>query len=259
MLNLSISSVWNETAAFVKREAGLLFPIALALIAVPAAFLQMFVPQPTPGETPEPGSWMLLFIPVMLLSALGSLTLSVLALRPGTSVREAFGMAGARLIPLLLALLVVMIAFVLLFVVFAVIAAAAGMSPGVILLLTALGTAAALYLWARLMLVTPVAAAEPVNPMAILRRSWALTGNHVWKLLAFLVLVMIAMLVVTLAVGAVLGILVVLVAGTPEPGSLSAFLVLLLGAVVNAVIVTYFTVMIARIYAQLAGPATSGI
>lgn len=258
MVNLSISSVWNETASFVKREAGLLFPIALALIALPAAFFQMIVPQATPGTPPEPGLWMFLLLPVMLLSALGSLAISVLALRSGTSVREAFGVAVARLIPLVLALILVVAGLFVLLVVGVVIIQAAGGNPAVLLIVTVIGSAIALYAWARLMLLTPVAADESGNPITILRRSWALTGDHVWKLLGFLLLAVIAMLVVTLAFGAILGILILLVAGSPEPGSLSSFLVLLLGAVVNAIIMTYFTVMIARIYAQLAGSTARG-
>ena len=45
MANLSVTGAWNETMAFMKRESGLVLPIAFLLVALPAAyvdFLQLF-------------------------------------------------------------------------------------------------------------------------------------------------------------------------------------------------------------------------
>jgi hypothetical protein len=63
----------------------------------------------------------------------------------------------------------------------------------------------------------------------------------------------IALVIVSLAVSSVGGVLIHLFAGTPERGNFAFFLVLLLGAILSMFYVTYFTTLIARIYAQLAG------
>ena len=81
MANLSITTAWNETAAFVQREARLLFPIAFLLIALPGAMLQALMPaagaRPA-ARSPAPGS---LLIPVLILaSMIGKLAISYLAL-----------------------------------------------------------------------------------------------------------------------------------------------------------------------------------
>ena len=109
----------------------------------------------------------------------------------------------------------------------------------------------------RLMLSTPVAAAEAGGPIAILRRSWRLTGSHFWQLLGLLLLVTVLVLVVALVVQLVGGSLIVLIAGTPQPGSLSAILLLLLSAIMNTVVTVYLATLISRVYAQLA-PAEAG-
>jgi hypothetical protein len=43
----------------------------------------------------------------------------------------------------------------------------------------------------------------------------------------------------------------------PTPGSLAAFIVQLLTGILQAIFLTYFVVMVARIYAQLAGDSAS--
>ena len=46
MANLSITEAWNETVAFVTREAHLLFPVSFLLIALPAGLAQLLAPVP---------------------------------------------------------------------------------------------------------------------------------------------------------------------------------------------------------------------
>jgi len=107
------------------------------------------------------------------------------------------------------------------------------------------------------MLMTPVAAAEAGGPVAIIRRSWKLTSGHFARLLGFVLLLVVVVIVVSLVVSSLFGILVAAIAGRPEPGSVAALLLMLIGGVVNAAVGIVFTTMVARIYVQLAG-ATSG-
>jgi hypothetical protein len=54
MTRLKLNEIWNDSAAFVKREGRLLFPIALMLNALPMAFAAAMIPQVRPGTLPPP-------------------------------------------------------------------------------------------------------------------------------------------------------------------------------------------------------------
>ena len=274
MVNVSVTAAWNETAAFVKREARLLFPLAFMLIALPVAILQALVPAASEGEMPPPGAWLALIPLVMIATGIGNIAIAYLAVRPNRSVRDAIGRGARRLLPLLGALLLLVL--VLTAAVFVASTVAALVVPGAtqgaatgqptpalgmaMLIVALLLLPLLLFVAGRLMLMTPVAAAEDGGPIAIIRRSWALSAGYFWKLLGALVLMMIAMWVVMLAVEAVFGSLIILLAGQPRPGNTSAFLIILVRAALNTVIAVYFYTMIARIYAQFvpSAPSTSG-
>lgn len=267
MAALSITAAWTEAAAFVKHEARLLFPIAFMLVALPSGILQLIMPPAVPGQTPSAGAW-LLFLPVAaVLGMIGTLALTHLALRPGASVGEALQLGARRFIILLAASLLVFVGFaiaafpVLLLVGGVAVFAGGGAepSPGLVLLLALLIGGAAVALWVRLLLISPVVAAEGTGPVAVIRRSWELTRGYFWRLLAFVLLVLLVFAVVTLVAGAIGGILIILVAGQPEPGSLASLLVILIGVTVNMVITVYVAAMHARIYRQLAGGAPTDV
>lgn len=265
MATLSITAAWEETAAFVKREARLLFPIAFLLLSLPAAILQALTPVTTPGRMPEAGLW-LLFLPVLLVCSLvGALAISWLALRPGASVGEALQVGLRRFLPLIGAALLVgcgvaLVMVPVLLIVGAIAAAGGGAaSPALVALLTLILVPLYLLIWVRLILMTPAAAVEPGGSIAIIRRSWQLTQGHFWRLLGFLLLIIVVALVTLMAVTAVFGLLILAVVGPPQPGNLAMFLISLASALVQAVVSGVFTAFIARIYAQLSGgQPTSG-
>jgi hypothetical protein len=273
MANLSITAAWNDTTEFVKRESRLLFPIAFMLIALPVAVMEALTPDPAgPGRLPEHGVWTLLVPLVIIASMIGNLAISYLAIKADMSVGEAIGRGARRFLPLLGAFILLCLAGAILFLVAAIVAvllvpgamsdaAAGAQSPAlaravvltVILLLPVL-----IFFGARLMLVTPVTAAEQGGSIAILRRSWSLTAGFVWKLAGFLLLIVILIGVLTTAVESVAGILFALLAGPLRAGSLSKLLTILVMAGVNTVVGVYLASLIARIYAQRAGASTSG-
>jgi len=271
-MNLSITRAWDETAPFVKQEAGALFLIIFALGVLPNLIFQAIVGRIVgpmdlgPGGKPNLAALggalpyiLLTIIPIIVLSLWGNLTVTLLALRRETVIGSAFGHAARRLLPLLAATLLFAVCATL--VVLPLIGVAAvsvgsrgfGLAALIFLLLALLG----IFVGIRLMLMTPAAAAEPLGPIAIIRRSWQLTSGHFWKLFGFFLLLIVVFFVVFVAVGSVLGVVLTLTAGRPEPGSLAAFLVQLVTGIVQAVWTTYFVVLIARIYAQLAGDAAS--
>ncbi|MEA3060596.1 MAG: hypothetical protein QOJ94_377, partial [Sphingomonadales bacterium] len=97
------------------------------------------------------------------------------------------------------------------------------------------------------------AAAEPLGPIGIIRRSWTLTGRPFWKLLGLLLLLLILFLVIAIVVRVALGSLVFLSLGAPQAGNLSTLVLLLLTGIVNAAIAVCVVTLVARIYVQLAG------
>jgi hypothetical protein len=267
MPRLSITTAWNETAEIVKRDFGALFTIALALIALPSVAMQALGPAGAgAGQPPELGLWLLLVPVVLVLSIVGAVAISSLALGRENVVGSAIAHGFRRFLPLLGASLLIALGAVILLLPLVMLAgigvedltqptAATFGRLGLILLVYCLIVVA---FWVRLMLMTPVAAAEPAGPIAIIRRSWALTGGHFWKLLGFVLLMIVVLLVVGMVVGMVFGILIAAIFGAPEPGSFGALVLLLIGAVVNAAFGVVLTAMIARIYVQLAGASTSG-
>jgi hypothetical protein len=264
MAKLSITAAWEETAVFVKREARLLFPIAFLLLSLPAAILQAMMPVTEPGRMPEPGLW-LGFLPVLLVGSLiGTLAVSYLALRPGASVGEALQIGLRRFLPLLGAVLLIgcgaALIMVPLIMIVGVIAAAGGgtaVPPAFAVLLVLIMVPLYLFVWVRLILMTPAAAVERIGPIGLIRRSWELTAGHFWRLLGFFLLILIVSVVMLGAVAAVFGILIALIVGPPQPGNLAMFLISLVSALVQAVVSAVLTAFIARIYAQLAGPTVA--
>jgi len=262
MVRLSISEAWSETAAFVKREGQLIYPIGFLLIALPGALLRTSVPVMVPGQVPEPGLWLALLPIAIILTLIGNIAISRLALRPGTSVAESLQHGARRFVTLFLAALLtglalMVIALPLVFLLAAVAAVAGNpaiAAAGAILFLPVFA-----FIWTRLILMTPIAAAEEGGPVAVIRRSWALTAGKFWTLLAFLALLVLVALVVSMAVGLIFGSIIILAAGQPLPGSLSAWLILTVSALVQALLSSVFAVVIARVYAQLAPPDRAGV
>jgi hypothetical protein len=273
MARLSITTAWNETASFVKQEAGPLFLISFALMALPAIILQALLPRvivPTGNggaglastfSYPQMGWLLLLIIPVFLLSLWGNLTINILALRREAVIGAAFGRASGRILPLLGAGLLLTLGGVLLALpivfLFAGAAASGGGGLGAGILVFIVVWLVFVFVAIRLMLITPVAAGETGGPIAIIKRSWELSSGHFWKLFGFFLLLMLVMLVVMMAIGALAGILIYFLAGPPEPGSIASFANLLVAGIIQAVFGAYFAVMLARIYEQLAGGALS--
>ena len=262
MARLSITTAWNETVAFIGREAQLILPIAFLLLALPGAGLQLVMPTPAPGVTPEFPPIFLLLVPLAILAGMvGSIAITYLALRPGRSVGEALQRGLGRFLILFAASLLIglaaLILLVPLLVLFAGSAALTAATPaaaaGPMLRVLLIFLVVMIAFWVRLLLMNAVAAAEDVGPIDIITRSWALTSGYFWKLLGFVLLLLLAALIVSVAISALLGILLFLAAGPPEPGSVSMIVMMIVSALIQSVLSAIFLVLIARIYAQLAG------
>ncbi|HEX2764359.1 MAG TPA: glycerophosphoryl diester phosphodiesterase membrane domain-containing protein [Allosphingosinicella sp.] len=265
MPRLSITTAWNEASAILKRDFGALFAIALAFMLLPNFAFQALVPRlidPSAGISLRliivP---FLLLLPVALMSAVGSLAITTLALGRERVVGSAIGHAVRRVLPMLGAGALLLLGFVL---VCAPLFFAVGLraqdvlqpTPAVLgrfLLAMLVFFAIFLFVGVRLMMMTPVAAGETAGPIGIIRRSWQLTRGRFWKLFGFLLLMVIVLGLVGGVASLVLGIVIAAVAGAPEPGSASGLLLLLVSLLVNSAFAVVMATMIARIYLQLAG------
>ncbi|HEX8667212.1 MAG TPA: glycerophosphoryl diester phosphodiesterase membrane domain-containing protein [Allosphingosinicella sp.] len=261
MSSLSTTAAWNETAEILKRDFGAFFTIAIAFNALPSVAMQVFSARLNPTELPDAALLLLIFPVVLLLAIVGTLAVTALALGRENVVGRAIRHGFRRCLPMFGA-------SALIFLPAALIAAstlgAVGLRPD-----AAAGAAPApngpaalamlallivfLLVWVRLIMMTPVAAAEEQGPLGIIRRSWELTRGRFWPLLGFVLLLLLAFIVLTIAVAAVFGILVTLAAGPPRPGTLAAFLLALVNGLVNAAVIVVFTTMVARLYVQIAG------
>jgi hypothetical protein len=80
-----------------------------------------------------------------------------------------------------------------------------------------------------------------------------LTSGTFWRLLGFLLLFFIGAIILLMAIQSVVVLVVTVTLGPVDPMSASALVVALAQALANAAISTFFAVMLARIYVQLAG------
>jgi hypothetical protein len=268
MRALSISVAWEEVREILIRDGRLYVSVALALIALPSAINTLL----NPGggmNAPNAPAWIVVVTLVASLIALsGQLALIRLALGPSTTVGAAIG-HGLRRMPIyLLSIIIIVFGLFVLLIPLGVLLAFLGMpitaTAMKVEVTPATSVAFLVYLAiivffaVRLILSAPVTSAENTGPIAILRRSWALTSGHWWSLFGFLALFVVGAVIVLIAVGSAVGVAVRLTFGAIEPMSAAALVFALVEALVSAAVSGLFALMLARIYVQLAVGAGRG-
>ena len=269
MSGLSISKAWEDSKDILARDGQLFMGVALSLIALPTLITGLISPR---GMADADGPlWVSLVGLVASLVALaGQLALIRLALGPAVTVAEAIGHGARRMLIYLAAAILIVVALFLIAIPFVFVLAAIGVkvtqtSASTIESSPGLGVAALIYfavfcfIGVKMVMSAPVATAEPVGPIATLRRSWDLTKGHWWKLFGFLALFFIGAMAVLYAVGLAIGAVVSLSLGPVQPMSTSALVMALIHSLINAALTTLLAVMLARIYVQLAGRADAGV
>ncbi|MBB4640251.1 hypothetical protein [Rhizorhapis suberifaciens] len=259
MTQISIGTAWEETLAFVKREGTLLFPVALVFLALPAVVLQLLAPDElrTAGMVEEatnapqlPPGFLFAMLVVLLISMIGILAVNALALRPGISVAEALQLALKRMPVLMGAAILLILGFLGVLLILSIVggglSAAMGMGPAMSLVIL-LATPIMLFVTVRLILLNAVIIDIPVGPKEAIRQGWQLTVGQFWRLLAFIIVLIMLMIVIQLVSRSLFGIAGTLIGGT----TLATLLAGLAVAVVNAVLQVYYLVMTCRIYRQL--------
>lgn len=254
MAKLSISKAWDEAKQVIARDGSLLTTIALALFVLPGVVSDIATPATPKGQLPNLGYWTVLTAIALLIALAGQLAVIRLAigtrLTVGEAIRHGVGRAPAYLAATLM--------WVLPFLVVAVLLASKTVgdpqarSPIAALALI-LVCGVVLFFAIRMMMTSPVASAEPVGPVAILRRSWELTSGHWLRLFGFFLMFVIGAVVAIIVAQTLSGIVAELIFGGTKPFTVGALFVALVVQIVSAAVSVLLMVMLARIYVQLGG------
>lgn len=260
MRKLSLSQSWDETRAVLSRDGRLFASVALALVVLPQTIVGLMVPR----TSAEPSGIVFVLLTItLIIGFVAQIALNRLAIGPSTTVGAAIRRGVARMPVLLLGFLLVTLGLFVILVAVAAVLMAAGMGlspssgqepPASVLLLIILFAALT---YAIFQLIIPVAAAETGGPIHLLRRSWTLARGNYMRLLGFVLLVLTGLIFVLLAGQFGLGSMIAVALGPPEAGTLSALVISLVVALIQAGFTVIFAVMLARIYLQLAGGDTA--
>ena len=232
-MQLSISDLWRETLDAVQAEFGNFLVLAAAFV---------FLPNLIVGRLAPNNAW--LGIAAGLIGMLAQLAIMKMVIERDGDVRGALQRAGEVFFP----------AFA--------VAVISGFVAGVGGLLLGLGSAMAivallvvlvgLYIAVRLSMATPMLVAERRDVLGALRSSWEATQPHVWRILAFLVLLSLALVFSLIVLGLVSGILVGL-------GAIGKFIAALLVSAAATVFAIFVAAAIATIYRQLRRGTAGGV
>ena len=253
-MRISLSKAWEVTKTDLARDGRLFIAVALGLLVLPGLLVDISMPEAAPGEMPPAGPWIAIGALSLILSFTGQLALIRLALKGGTSVREAIVHGFNRLLPYLGATLILFLPFLvagmLLYTASASDPENPRLAPAAGLLLLAL---VALILFVRMSLLSSVASAEATGPLDVLKRSWELGRGNWWRLFAFGFLFGLVVIVTFAVVQTVIGSAVAASFGELKPWTVGTLIVSLIGQLVMAAIYIVFFVMLAHMYRQAAG------
>lgn len=263
-MTISMSAIWDESIALVKRERHLLVPLALATIGIGSAASALV--QPEPGQAGSVKIVVIAMLAANLIKLIGSLAIIALVLKPGLSVAEGIQLAVARIPKMLvfillysLAVIVVMLPAVIALLPTLLASKSGTISmqtaiqdlPPQVLLLALIGMIVLLYAGMRLVTLNVIIIDKNPSVMTAMRTAYAQSRGLVFKLICVLLLFVIVGTVISGAAMAVLGSLFVLVGkslGLPLLGKMVAALV---GGMVEALFSILLAVFITKLYLKL--------
>lgn len=282
-MQLDLGTAWNEATRMLKGNSQLLVAVAGVFLVLPSLILSVFTAEDTAnfmaememmgqGGGPEAmlgalsqfyGTMGFGLFFVALAQMLGTLAILIIFLdanRP--TVGESISQAGKLFIPNLLAqLIIVLVAVVIGFAVAMVIAllvSVAGETLGITIavLLGIVLVVAAIWISFRLILTSPVIAAEKeTNPITALKRSFGLTKGNSLRIFGLVLLVAIIAGILYAIIGGIMG--VIFTAILPTTGALVASGAV--EAVLSGVLSVLLLAVYAAIYRQLTGGGSVGL
>ncbi len=261
---VKMGTVWDRTVEVLNGRTGMIAPIALLGIVLPAVVRDGFVTFSTSGTALFALFGSVLSIAVLVLMIWSQLAIVAIATDPATNAAEARRQASARVLPAIgiTVLLTIVAMIVVLPPIFVLIqsgfdfpaamrGSAGGMTPPSGGAVAFIGLYALVYLlaliWigARLILLNPVILNER-RGLGALRRSVRLTKGLTWRIIGVLILFAIVLLVTTWAAQSVTGVVFRLALGA-DGLALATYL----SGIFATIVSTAFTVLAAVFTTQL--------
>ncbi|WP_076068455.1 hypothetical protein [Sphingomonas montana] len=256
---LSLADVADRTRGFVRREAGLLLPLAFATTGLATLLWDLAAPTVSVGQRAAPGPWLLVLFPVTLLFLIGNMAVAALVVTGGAaggvSVRDALRVAVDRLGNALLVLLLFLGAALVLTAVVSVIAILIGRGIGwpaqqatslaLLLILPAVLVAAI-----RLLTLWPAIAARAPRPAPVqaVRDAFATTRGLFSRLVAVTILYALAYMLILGAIEFGLGSVLLLVGRATGQAAAMGVLLSVVGAMAGAAVQAVWGVFAAFLY-----------
>ena len=234
-MRFSYSAVWNDTAALLKGHGPMLAAVAGVFIFLPLLLTGYLLPTPTSETDPlgamtgyyrDNWSWLLLG---SIVNAMGAMSIYRLIFAEG---RVTVGQAIGGALPLLPSYVVLSLLVSI------------ALGTGFVLFILP-----AIYLLGRLTVAAPIMVTENQrNPLAAIGESWRGTAGKGWAVAGIILIVALAGAILSFVALALLGTLLVLVAGREGIGAL---LLLLLNSLVTSALYVVLIVLVAAIYRAL--------
>lgn len=256
MTKLSFSGAWDETRAILNRDGRLIWPLGLMTLVLPQLMIATVLGPAAMTDLSQnaQATRSLSFLLALLLVAwarFGGLTaIAQLALHSDERVGDALR-SGLKRAPAVLGVVLLVLLPLTALLAPALLAAGQQQQPSPA---SALGFLAGIILGvvilARLQFAVSIAAAEGGSPIRLMVRSWRLTAGNTLRLLGFVLLFVAVLLIVSIALSAVVGSLVLLAFGKPDPLSVAALLLSALGLLGELLVLVPYSIMLTRLYAQ---------
>ena len=261
-MKFDLDKAWREAVSLLKANLGLLATIAGVFYFLPYTAATSFIPElsqmsnPAAGMTPEAmiamfeaivAKYWWLFLILIILGGIASLAMLALMRQRGKpTVGEALG-SGLRSIATYLGAQVLQAALLVAMVIVLVGLPAALGSRALSALGMLVGFVLAIYLVIKLVLVSPVIAIEGErNPVAAMRRSWALTKGSSLRLLLFFVLLAVAFIVISSVISLIATLMLAFASS-----QIATFGMSVIEAGTNAIAVVVGACVLAAIHGQL--------
>lgn len=267
MTRFDSNQAWKDATASVSANREVLLVLAGVFFLLPALAFALFFPQPepAPGATPEQlmaamsqfyTSAMPFVLVMSLIQAVGTLaTLTLFTDRNRPTVGEAISIGVRGVLPYLGAQLLLGAGFGIIGGLLLAVAMATG-AKAIAVVIGLMLVVALIYVALRTSLVAPVVAVDQIrNPIAALKRSWALTEGNAGKIMLFFFLLVLAFGIAMMVVMMIIGVVLALAAGSDLARTLSA----VVSSFLTSVMTIYFIAALASIHRQLSGPSAGAI
>lgn len=270
-MKLDTGKAWSDAVSLISKNRDAVLAVAgLFFFLPPLAFLLLLPEAMAPQEAPLPdgatfeatmeamqaqmmerlSSYWWITVVLTVLQWFGTLSLfAMLVDRDRPTVGEAMSTGGRGLITYIVAQILVILGISLIIGLPLGIVGALGGGVIVAILLPVLFVFS-LYIFVKMTLIPPVIAIEgQTNPIAAIKRSWALTKGNSLSLFLFLLLLTLAAGIIAILVTLVLQTVFAAVGGTVEQIAMG-----FVESAVSAVIGVVLMAAIAAVYRQLSGP-----